>query len=237
MQQQLQLHHAAAAFVKYSRLPRRNASPRLLQKLAGKWLQNVQAATTWECANVLWVHARLGVKEGVAWGPTLEKFASLLRALDVDETGSQKLPQQLSNVVWACATLRKHASVDNIQLLLRTLVHPVVLANTNSQNIANNCWSLSVLQEMAVWGAVVNQQLLGKLLAKEQLQMLSASGAPQEVTQVVVAMLVWPQPMLFRTALLRSVWVISLQTHIGCWGPQKSSQSPIHCGHLRIWGW
>jgi hypothetical protein len=110
-----------------------------------------------------------------------------LRDIDVTATDNQRLPQQLSDVVWACAELRKQASVDDIQLMLQTLVHPAVLANMNSQNIANTCRALRVLQQLPVWDAAINEQLLGKLLAKPQLQVLSASGDPLEVSQVVVA--------------------------------------------------
>lgn len=105
-----------------------------------------------------------------------------------DKAGGQHVPQQLSNVLWACASLRKQQRPGDIQLLLQALVHPAVLANMGPQQISNSCWALSVLHALPSWQGAVNEQLVHQLLGQQQLRMLVTDGTPQQVSNVVLSL-------------------------------------------------
>jgi len=136
--------HAAAALVKLAKLSRGRAEPALFKQLAGLWLLLLPDAKLQACAIVLWACAKLGVvPDAQVWSRTWEAFFSLLKK----DTGSNAAPQDVSNVLWACAKVRKQPTEDELQLLIQALLQPEILSASKAQDSSNTVWALARLQQ------------------------------------------------------------------------------------------
>jgi hypothetical protein len=178
--------HAAAALVKCCKLPGGGRSS-LLNKLCSTWLTQLPLSGLQGCSNVLWTCVRLG--PGAVerlWGPTWEAYIQLLQR---DSTGEgENSPQSVSNVLWACAKLRKQPSVDDLQLLVQTFLQPEVLASSTPQNLANFVWALGGLCQLPGWQGGVGEQDVQQLLGKQQLQLLAGSDTSQHPSNVLLGL-------------------------------------------------
>jgi hypothetical protein len=78
------------------------------------------------------------------WGPTWEAYIQKLQQQVATSVGSFP-PQQLSQVLWACAKLRKQPAAEELRLLLQAFLQQAVLGNAKSQAVANVVWALGEL--------------------------------------------------------------------------------------------
>jgi hypothetical protein len=138
--------HASAAVVQYSKKAGRGspkgAGAELLDMLMHTWLQRLPCAEERQCANVLWALGRLGKGPNNVWAPTFTKYVRLVQEGIQAKSGN---PQELANVVWACARLRQQPKPDQLQVLIQAMCLPEVLAAATEQALSNIIWALGKL--------------------------------------------------------------------------------------------
>ena len=71
--------------------------------------------------------------------------------------------------VQSCASRRQLATVEELQLLVRTFLQPGVLSAARPQALANVIWALGELCRLAGWQGGVSEQDVQQLLGKQQL--------------------------------------------------------------------
>jgi hypothetical protein len=188
--------HAAAAFVKCSKLPRGARSP-LAGKLSTAWLGQLPLANTQACVNVLWASTRLGSPAHLpkVWSPTWTAFIGRMQQRQQHEN-----PQHVANALWACAKLQQQASADELQLLVQAFLQQDVLATATPQHIVNCAWAVGKLCQLPGWQGGVSEQDVQQLLGKEQLQLVGPTGqASSNLLLALVAMSTGKTPIVSHT--------------------------------------
>ena len=110
--------NAAAAITKYAKLPGSSMRSPFFSRLAGVWLKRLPEAGEQGCANVLWACSKLGSGDHPIWAETLQAFlGGVEKQMGAAHKASLR-PQWLSNVLYACAKLRKQPEPDEVLLLL-----------------------------------------------------------------------------------------------------------------------
>jgi hypothetical protein len=176
--------HAAAAFVKCSKLPGGARSP-LAGKLSTAWLGQLPLANTQSCVNVLWASTRLGSPTRLpkVWSPTWTVFIERMQQRRKHEN-----PQHVANALWACAKLQQQPSADELQLLVQTFLQQDVLASAIAQAIVNCAWAVGKLCQLPGWQGGVSEQDVQQLLGKEQLQLVACSPKEQASSNLLLAL-------------------------------------------------
>ena len=235
--------NASAALVKYAKLRGSNIRSPFFSKLATIYLNRLPDSDIWGCTNVLWACSKLGSAQHPVWTSTWQAFLEHVEKGLGEEKRPCLQPQQLSNVLYACAKLRQQPQPDELLLLLEAFAHPVVLSAAKPQEIANVIWSLGLLSIAPDWQATgVSKELLQRLLAPELLVAVVSEGVPQAVSNVLVGlgrMCTGPSPLLSTAAaqqyagqLLSGVRLNRLST----WAPQHISNAMWALGELQLKG-
>ena len=227
--------HAATALVKCGKLPGGGRSS-LVDKLCSTWLTQLPQADVQACANVLWASARLGpAAVQRVWGPTWEAY---IQQLQRDPNVVGPFPQDLSQVFWACAKLRKQPSASELQLMVQTFLQPAVLKDARPQELANVVWALGELCQLRGWQGGVSEQDVQQLLGKQQLLLLT-TGSGQGAGNVLLglaSMAAGSAPVIsVELARECSKQLLALvQTQVVGWTPQHVTNAMWACGELGL---
>jgi hypothetical protein len=177
--------HAAAAIRKYAQLSNsRSVDTKLLQQLLRCWQKQLPDAGEQACANVLWALGSLGKSINEVWVPTFEAYMDILQ----QEMQTGGVPaQSVTNVLWACAKLRKQPTSGKLGLLMQAALLPQVLDAADPQALSNSIWALGRLSQQKGWTGGVDEEVVQQLLGEQQLQLLSA-GKPQEISNALLGL-------------------------------------------------
>jgi hypothetical protein len=232
--------NASAALVKYAKLRGSSMHSPFFSKLAAVWLQRLPEAEQRQCANVLWACSKLGSAKHPVWAPTWQRFNGLV-AKDLSGDGVPSVqPQELSNVLYACATLCKQPQSDELLLLLEAFLHPGVLAAAAPQAIANVIWALGLLSITPGWEAKASHELLQQLLAPQVLLTVAVDGVPQAASNVLMGlarMCTGPSPLLSTAAAREHAQQLlaGIQPRrVSSWGPRDISNAMWAFGELQL---
>jgi hypothetical protein len=180
----------------------------------------------------------LGSTKHPIWAET---WHALLQFIDKDMSSNQPTvqPQDISNVLYACAKVRQQPQADELLLLLEAFLHPDVLAAANSQDTANLIWALGLLSLTPGWEAQADMELLQQLLAPPVLAKV-LEGNPQEIVNVLVGlgrMCTGPLPLLSTAAA--QGYAGQLLSHkqlnrLSRWRPQEITNAMWALGELQL---
>jgi hypothetical protein len=232
--------NTSAAITKYAKLRGSSMRSPFFSKLAAVWLQQLPESDTQGRANVLWACSKLGSAQHPVWARTWKAFFDLF----ANNPSAREhyictvKPQEISNVLYACAKLRHQPQPDELLLLLEAFAQPAVLAAADPQAIANVIWALGSLNVTPGWHKQVSEELLHSLLAPQLLKVVTTQGVPQAVSNVLVGlsrMCTGPSPLLTTTAAQEyTVQVLSGVRRVSSWNPQDITNAMWALGELRL---
>jgi hypothetical protein len=151
-------------------------------------------------------------------------------------------PQNLSNVLLACATLHKQPAAEELQLqlLVQRMLRPRVLQAATTQSLANRVWALSTLQQLPSWRGGVSEEQLQQLLGEQQVQRLAMEDTPQGTSNVLLSlacMASGSKPLLskaFAEAAAQHLLDAAVQRKLRDWIAQTITNAMWACGQLQL---
>lgn len=229
--------NAATAMTMYAKLSRRrDTDTQLLHRLMRCWLQQLPLADVQGCANVLWALGKLGTGVDGVWEPTFEAFLRLVEQHMQSQSG---IAQSLANVLWACAKLRKQPAPGQLNILMQAILLPEVLAAAKAQALSNIVWAVGKLTKLKGWQGGVSEADFQQLLGVQQLQLVSATGTPQAISNLLLGLTdtAKAQPPVISKALAQQCsWQLLAESvqHLVDWNPQDICNALHACGQLGL---
>jgi hypothetical protein len=97
-------------------------------------------------------------------------------------------PQDVSNVIWACAKLRINPGDAHLNSMLKAMAARKILEAGSPQELANTIWAVSELQQHCRWQPQVDRRVWQRLLSEVQMSRIADDRNPQHLTSTLVAL-------------------------------------------------
>jgi hypothetical protein len=173
--------HLSAAYTQAVVVCRNNVAPQkqpavvqeLLCELHSLAEQLQQECGARELANIIWSCGRLS---------SADTASMLLPVFLQDRNLRRAQPQEVSNVLWAAATLKLQLPLQQLQQVLQRFQEVLPLAKL--QEVSNTLWAAATMQQQVPLQQVMLQQLWQML---QRFQEVLPQANPQEVANTLLA--------------------------------------------------